>query len=337
MAKNGLGTTYPNPMVGCVVVHNNEILGEGWHYKAGLPHAEVNAIANVTDKKKLKESTLYVSLEPCNHFGTTPPCTELIISCGIKRVVIGSSDPNPKVNGSGISRLKKAGCQVTHGILKDLCDNLNKRFNKFYLDKRPYILLKWAQTSDGFIAPLNEVRDEKLEPVWISNTYSRQRVHKIRSIEQAILIGTNTALMDDPSLTTRDWFGKSPTRIIIDKDLKLPNTASFFDDKSLTIVLTEKDALNHDNIHYEKLTFDHDLIKQICEILYKYNIQSVLVEGGAKTLQSFIDSGYWDEAFIFKSEMRLGEGICAPDFSERIMIEENIKGDILQHFKNPRL
>lgn len=337
LAKNGLGTTYPNPLVGCVIVHEGKIIGEGWHYKAGQPHAEVNAITNVADKKNLKDSVLYVSLEPCNHYGSTPPCTDLIVASGIRQVVIGSSDPNPKVNGSGILRLREAGCEVTHRVLEDQCRELNKRFNTFHKEKRPYILLKWAQTKDGFISPLDQNRNDKKKPVWISNSFSRQRVHKLRSIEQAILIGTHTALKDNPSLTTRDWVGRSPIRIVIDKELKIPENYLVFDKSSQTIVITAKEILNQDNLIFEKVDFDHNLIQQICDILFTYNIQSVLIEGGGKTLQSFIDADLWDEAFVFRSQFKLGQGVNAPNFSATIIAEENIKEDILHYFKNPRL
>jgi len=337
LAKNGLGTTYPNPLVGCVIVHNNKVIGEGWHYKAGQPHAEVNAIAHVAHKKDLKEATLYVSLEPCNHFGATPPCSELIITSGIKRIVIGSKDPNPKVNGSGILKLKEAGCEVIHGVLSERCDDLNKRFNTYHQKKRPYIILKWAQTKDGFIAPQDSQRAIKKKPIWISNEYSRQWVHKLRSMEQAILVGTRTVLMDNPSLTVRDWNGPSPIRIVIDRNLDIPKNASVFDENSMTIIITEKEATNKDHLFYEKICFTENFIDQVCDILHRHTIQSVIVEGGAKTLQSFIDANCWDESFVFTSEMKLNTGISAPQFSGKLVSEENLKGDILQHYKNSGL
>jgi diaminohydroxyphosphoribosylaminopyrimidine deaminase/5-amino-6-(5-phosphoribosylamino)uracil reductase len=337
LAKNGLGTTYPNPLVGCVIVHKNKIIGEGWHYKAGQPHAEVNAIAHVTHKNDLKEATLYVSLEPCNHFGATPPCSELIISSGIKRIVIGSKDPNPRVNGSGILKLKEAGCEVIHGILSELCDDLNKRFNTYHQKKRPYIILKWAQTKDGFIAPQDSQRSIKKKPIWISNEYSRQWVHKLRSMEQAILVGTKTVLMDNPSLTVRDWNGSSPIRIVIDRNLDIPINASVFDENSMTILLTEKEATNKDHLFYEKICFKENFIEQVCDILHRHTIQSVIVEGGATTLQSFIDANCWDESFVFISEMKLNTGISAPQFSGKLVSKENLKGDILHHYKNSGL
>ena len=214
LAKNGLGATYPNPLVGSVIVYKNKIIGEGWHQKAGAPHAEVNAINSVKDESLLNKSTIYVSLEPCSHFGKTPPCSDLIIAKGIKKVIIGTVDPFAEVAGRGIKKLMEAGCEVQVGILEKECQDLNKRFFTFHQKKRPYIILKWAQTTDGFIAPKVQ---EKREPVWITNQYSKQLVHKWRSEEQAILVGTNTAIADNPKLNTRLWNGKNPVRVVIDK------------------------------------------------------------------------------------------------------------------------
>ena len=243
LAKNGLGTTYPNPMVGSVIVYNDEIIGEGWHQKAGESHAEVNAINSVKDKSLLSKSTIYVSLEPCSHFGKTPPCCDLIIKNNIPNVVIGTVDPFAKVAGNGIKKLLEAGKNVTIGILEDECNDLNKRFFTFHTKKRPYIILKWAESADGFIAPSSK---DKKEPVWITNEISRQLVHKWRSEEQAILVGTQTVLDDNPSLTTRDWFGKNPIRIVLDQNNKISKENHIFDSQAKTLSIS-KDEINFNN------------------------------------------------------------------------------------------
>ncbi len=336
LAKNGLGTTYPNPLVGSVIVHNHIIIGEGWHYKAGQPHAEVNAINSVENEQLLKEATIYVSLEPCSHYGKTPPCADLIIERGIKKVVVGSLDPNPKVAGRGIKKLMEAGCQVIVGVLENECDGLNKRFFTFHHKKRPYIFLKWAQTVDGFISPKNESRKET-KPVWITNEFSRQLVHKMRSDEQTILVGTNTVLQDNPSLTVRDWAGENPTRIVIDRNLKIPQEYSVFDASSKTIVFNEKQTTNSEKLDLEKIDFSKEIPQQICETLFRRNIQSIIVEGGAKTLQSFIDANLWDEAFVFNGSISFGEGIKAPIFKGILISEKKIKNDSLRIFKNPNI
>jgi len=344
LAKNGLGTTYPNPLVGSVLVCDSKIIGEGWHYKAGQPHAEVNAIKSVVDKDLLKKATIYVSLEPCSHFGKTPPCADLIIDSGIKTVVIGSTDPNPKVAGTGIKKLIEAGCAVTIGVLEHECINLNKRFFTFHNKKRPYIILKWAQTKDGFIAPAEtstiskKITEQK--PVWITNRYSRQRTHKLRSEEQAILVGTNTVLKDNPSLTTRDWKGSSPTRIIIDRNLRIPPEASVLDGKVPTIILTEKQKEASENISFEVVDFQKNIAQQICTVLHKHNIQSVIIEGGAMTINTFIAENLWDEAHILTGNSVFKKGVKAPNISEEkqteisLLSEENLQNDTLQLFKN---
>lgn len=332
LAKNGLGTTYPNPLVGCVIVHEQKILGEGWHYQAGRPHAEVNAIKSVPQEKLLQEATLYVSLEPCSHFGKTPPCAHLIIEKGIKKVVIGSLDPNPLVAGRGIQKLKEAGCEVIVGVLQKECDTLNKRFFTFHQKKRPYVFLKWAESQDGFIAPKN--RNEQ-KPVWITNSFSRQRVHKMRAEEQAILVGTQTVLMDNPSLTTRDWEGHSPLRVILDKNLRIPKTAHVFDETVPTLVFSEKAAENSSHVTYQVIDFSKDVATQILSVLYDKNIQSLMVEGGAQTLQTFIDENLWDEAFVFKGPVSFTEGIKAPTINGTLIHQDTLKEDQLFHFKNP--
>ena len=334
LAKNGLGTTYPNPLVGSVIVYNGRIIGEGWHHKSGLGHAEVNAISSVEDKDLLKDATIYVSLEPCSHHGKTPPCADLIIASGIKKVVIGSRDPNPKVAGKGIQKLVGDGCDVITGVLEKECDGLNRRFFTFHQKKRPYIFLKWAESADGFMAPLASKRASKKEPIWISNEYSRQFVHKMRTTEQAILVGTTTVELDNPALTARDWSGTNPLRVVIDRLLKLPEEVSVLDREVKTIIITEKEKIHKDNLFYEKIDFSEDVASQICTILYRYQIQSLIVEGGMKTLQTFIDEKLWDEALIFKGNVNFGNGIAAPKFQGSQFSEEKIKEDTLQQFKN---
>ena len=327
LAKNGLGTTYPNPLVGSVIVYNYEIIGEGWHRKSGEAHAEVNAINSVKDKSLLSKSTIYVSLEPCSHFGKTPPCCDLIIANKIQNVVIGTIDPFAKVAGSGIKKLIEAGKKVTVGILDDECNELNKRFFTFHTKKRPYIILKWAESRDGFIAPISK---EKQEPVWITNSFSRQLVHKWRSEEQAILVGTQTVLDDNPKLDTRNWSGNNPTRIILDRTGKISEDYHVKDQKIKTIVITEKENLQStENLIYENCIFDIRVVFSVCEILHKHNIQSVIIEGGRQTIQTFIDANIWDEARIFKGQKSLEKGIEAPVIAYKNIEKQAIQGDEL--------
>ena len=333
LAQHGLGTTYPNPLVGAVIVHNGLIIGEGWHYRAGGPHAEVVAIQAVKEDAKLKEATIYVSLEPCSHFGKTPPCADLIISKGIKKVVIGCTDPNPKVAGKGIQKLRDAGCEVIIDVAKEACLALNKRVFTFHQKKRPYIFLKWAETQDGYIAPSSR---SKQEPVWISNQYSRQHTHKLRASEQAILVGTTTVIDDNPTLTTRDWHGSSPLRIVLDRHLKVPNDAAVFKGEGPTLVLTEKLKENSGNVQFEQIDFSKEIAAQILAIIYRYNIQSVIVEGGAKTLQTFIDANLWDEAFVYTGMAKFNEGTIAPIIDGEVLSSKKLKNDLLTQYKNSR-
>ncbi len=331
LAKNGLGTTYPNPLVGSVIVYDGKIIGEGWHRKAGEPHAEVNAVNSVKDKSLLAKATIYVSLEPCNHFGKTPPCCDLIIQHKIPNVVIGTVDPNSKVAGTGIKRLVEHGCHVTVGILEKECHELNKRFFTFHNKKRPYIILKWAESKDGFMAPLFK---EKQEPVWISNAYSRQLVHQWRSQEQAILVGTRTVLDDNPKLDVRNWTGENPIRVVLDSTGKINNDYFVKDGKTKTIIITEQENLTlGENVIYESIIFDNQLTQKITDILYKYGIQSIIVEGGKQTLQTFIDHDFWDEARVFIGNISLNEGIKAPLLSG-ISKTTEIKDDQLKLFLN---
>ncbi|WP_100615568.1 bifunctional diaminohydroxyphosphoribosylaminopyrimidine deaminase/5-amino-6-(5-phosphoribosylamino)uracil reductase RibD [Confluentibacter citreus] len=320
IAKNGLGSTRPNPMVGCVIVHNSIIIGEGFTSTYGGNHAEVNAINSVVDKNLLKDATQYVTLEPCSHFGKTPPCSDLIIKYNIPNVVIGCIDDNIKVAGKGVEKLKNAGCQVTVGVLEDECKKHHKRFFTFHNKKRPYIILKWAETKDGFIAP--ETKKEQ-KPVWISNEYSRQLTHKWRAEEQAILVGTNTVLQDNPSLTVRDWTGQNPIRIVLDKNLKLPKNQAVFNDEAQTMVISKN------NIDFSK-----DVAIQICDLLFQKDINSVIIEGGKHTLQTFIDENLWDEARIFTGDVQFNKGLKAPHLHGKLISEENIKDDILKTYRN---
>lgn len=320
IAKNGLGNTAPNPMVGCVIVHNNTIIAEGFTSPFGGNHAEVNAINSVNDKAILKAATLYVTLEPCSHFGKTPPCSDLIIKHQIPNVVIGCIDDNPKVAGKGISKLKASGCNVTVGILEDECKAHHKRFFTFHNKKRPYIILKWAETQDGFIAPATK---ENNKPVWITNTFSRQLVHKWRAEEQAILVGTNTVIEDNPSLTVRDWTGNNPIRVVIDKDEKLNKAYSVFNLEAETLKITPK-----------TINFNKPVAHEICSYLHNNNINSVIIEGGAQTLQTFINENLWDEARVFSGNAIFKTGIKAPLFNGQLVSEQSILKDTLKIYAN---
>lgn len=338
LAKNGLGTTYPNPLVGSVIVYENQIIGEGWHRKAGEPHAEVNAVNSVKDKSLLAKSTIYVSLEPCSHFGKTPPCCDLIIANKIPNIVIGTVDPFAKVSGNGIKKLIEAGRNVTVGILEDECNELNKRFFTFHKNKRPYVILKWAESQDGFLSPHEILRkaqnDNEKKPVWITNQYSRQLVHKWRTEEQAILVGTQTVLDDNPKLDSRDWRGNNPVRIVLDRSGKIPNNYFVKDNKSDTIIITEQENLqNSSKISFENAIFDSNLAFSILDILFKKDIQSVIIEGGKQTLQTFIDANLWDEARVFKGTIYFGNGTKSPDFKVNLVSKETILNDELLIFK----
>jgi diaminohydroxyphosphoribosylaminopyrimidine deaminase/5-amino-6-(5-phosphoribosylamino)uracil reductase len=312
-------------------VYNGKIIGEGWHRKAGEPHAEVNAVNSVKDKSLLAKSTIYVSLEPCSHFGKTPPCCDLIIAHKIPNVVVGTVDPNSKVAGNGIKRLIENGINVTVGVLEKECQNLNKRFFTFHNKKRPYIILKWAESLDGYIAPLNK---EKKEPVWISNEFSRQLVHKWRTEEQAILVGTKTVLDDNPKLNVREWLGDNPVRVVLDRTGKITEDYYVKDKKTKTIVITEEENLTlSENLIYESVIFDIQLTKKIVTILYQYGIQSILIEGGKQTLQSFIDDNLWDEARVFIGAISIKKGL-KPPYLNGISKTEKIKDDQLKLFLN---
>ena len=333
LAVKGLGQVAPNPMVGSVIVCDGEIIGEGYHEQYGQAHAEVNAINAVKDKTLLKKSTLYVNLEPCSHFGKTPPCADLIVEHKIPYVVIGSIDTNSLVSGKGIEKLAKAGIDVKVGVLEEDCKKLNKRFFTFHEKKRPYIILKWAQTADGFIdAKRNEENTSK--PIQISNSDSKKLLHLWRSQEQAIMIGTNTALLDNPQLTVREVKGKNPLRITIDKWLRIPKQFNLFDKTTPTLIFTSVDEPSQSNLEFVKINFEQAVIPQVLEELYKRNIHSLLVEGGELLLNSFIDEGLWDSARVFISEKELGKGVKAPILKQKPIVKENISGDKLLFYVN---
>ena len=323
LARLGMGNVSPNPMVGCVIVHDGLIIGEGYHRQYGMSHAEVNAINNVRCKELLKESTLYVTLEPCSHFGKTPPCSNLIIEKCIPNVVVGIIDPFAHVSGKGIEKLRKHGCRVIVGCLEEKCMELNRRFFTFHQKKRPYIILKWAQTADGFI-DIDRTHEYYGQPTWITNDLSRIAVHKMRSDEAAIIIGTNTAQKDNPSLTTRDWYGNSPVRIVIDKELRLSSELSLFDQQTLTIVYTSKECGVKKNLEFVRIIFDGTELIQILSDLHKRSIVSLIVEGGQRLLNSFIDQGLWDEARVFTGKRTFSEGVRAPKFDAPTVRSEEL-------------
>jgi diaminohydroxyphosphoribosylaminopyrimidine deaminase/5-amino-6-(5-phosphoribosylamino)uracil reductase len=334
LAKNGLGTTYPNPMVGSVIVYEGKIIGEGWHKKSGEQHAEVLAVNSVKDKTLLTKSTIYVSLEPCSHYGKTPPCCDLIIKNGIPNVVIGTVDPNIKVAGNGIKKLIDAGVSVIVGILEKECKELNKRFFTFHEKKRPYVILKWAESQDGFIAPAKIIRKEQ-KPFWITNEYSRQLVHKWRSEEQAILVGTNTVIDDNPRLDVRDWSGNNPIRIVLDKNNRIQNDSHVYDNQTKTIFLCHSiTSINSENTIFEKIDFEKNIASQILEILYKHKIQSLIIEGGRQTLQTFINENLWDEARIFVGNESFENGTKAPIVVMKSIQKHTIENDELIIFSN---
>lgn len=325
LAALGLGSVSPNPMVGCVIVCEGKIIGEGYHQKYGEAHAEVNAISSVKHKEMLPKSTVYVSLEPCAHHGKTPPCADLLVASKVQRVVVCNSDPNPLVGGKGMERLKKAGIDVESGLLEAQGWKLNRRFFTAMERKRPYVILKWAQTADGFIAR------ENFDSKWISNAYSRQLVHKWRSEEDAILIGTNTARYDNASLTTRDWQGKNPLRVVLDRNLSLKPDLHLFDGAVPTICFSEKES---DGRNCEVVTLDGLNLSAMLDYLLRRGVQSLIVEGGSKLLHSFIENDIWDEARTFVSNTYFGSGIEAPKINRNPSGVESVLEDKLIYYQN---
>lgn len=334
LAQLGICDVAPNPMVGCVIVHDGKIIGEGYHQKFGGPHAEVHAINSVKDQELLKKSTLYVSLEPCAHHGKTPPCADLIVEKQIPHVVVGTVDPFAEVAGKGIEHMRKAGIQVEVGLLEEECRDLNRRFFTFHEKKRPYIILKWAQTLDGFI---DTDRTGTQHPTWITNALSKRLVHKQRSEEQAILIGTNTAEFDNPALTVREWSGNQPVRITIDRKSRLAPGLTIFDGKAPTWVFTEVEKSDAENLKFIRLDFNRNILPQMMDELYQRGILSVIVEGGSKLLKSFLELNLWDRAFIYTGNQFFGKGVEAPHISGELLdykILDDCKLHILKN-RNP--
>lgn len=327
LASAGFGKVSPNPMVGAVVVHQGKIIGEGYHTSFGNPHAEVEAIRSVNDKNLLSSSTLYVNLEPCNHFGKTPPCTDLILENKIPEVVICNLDPNPLVAGKGIARLKENGVKIITGILVNEGAFLNRRFFTFHSKKRPYIILKWAQTEDGFIDQIRTDSNAKINP--ISSEMSHYLSHQWRSVEDAILVGKNTVIKDNPQLTTRLIKGKNPIRIILDRNLSASNESKIYSNESKTIILNSIREEKKEHLYFHKMDKDHFSPDKISAFLYSQNIQSVIIEGGAITLQKFIDEDHWDEARVFTAPLHFKEGIKAPELKTEVSEKSIINGDKL--------
>ncbi len=332
LAGKALGKTYPNPLVGSVIVHNDRIIGEGFHKKAGEPHAEINAINSVKneDKHLIPESTIYVSLEPCAHFGKTPPCALKIVELGFKKVVIGAMDSHDKVNGKGKKIITDAGIEVVSCVLENECRELNKRFFTYHEKKRPFIILKWAQSSDGFM-------DQDFKPTQISNSLSKQLVHQMRSEEHAILVGKNTALNDNPSLTVREIDGRNPIRILIDFNLDVPENFNIYNNEAETIIFNSIKNTEYKHLKFIKIEKENSL-NQILEKLYELQIQSVIIEGGRFTLQQFIDQNLWDEAVIFKNpNLNLENGTKAPTFDFHPEKTEKLRDCDVLFFRNQSL
>ena len=329
LALKGEGLTYPNPMVGSVVVYDGKIVGEGFHIRAGLPHAEVNAVNSVSDKAKLKSSTLYVNLEPCSHFGKTPPCTDFIISNSIPRVVIGTIDTSDKVSGEGFKRLKNAGCEVKTGVFEEECRRINRRFFTFHEKKRPYITLKWAQSADRYLDVLRS-EDHKIEPTWITGKPERALVHKWRACEQAILAGAGTVRSDAPMLNVREWKGPDPLRLILSSSGSIDPGSFGNEKKDKIVVFTHNKNAEIANSVIVKLNNDVPSSLQVAEYLYKAGIQSLLIEGGAKVLNHFIATGLWDEARIFTGDKYFKAGVIAPVMKGILLSRTVFSGSILE-------
>ena len=336
LARGGVGHTSPNPMVGAVVVHSGRIIGEGYHRKCGEAHAEVNAIASVReqDRSLLKDSTIYVSLEPCSHYGKTPPCAELIVKTDIPRVVVGCLDPFPQVSGRGVRMLREAGVEVITGVMEAECKALNRAFMTMQTAHRPYVILKWAQSADGF---LDRVRTSAEEPpVVLSSAETLRRVHRLRTEVRAILVGTRTALLDNPSLTVRHWEGPSPLRIALDRSLKIPATHHLLDGTVPTLILTEKAVESRANVSYVQVDFNRPLAAPVMAVLAERKIDSLLVEGGTRLLQTFLSEGLWDEARVETAPVSLGEGVPAPRLEEAVLREAitTREGHVIEAFNH---
>jgi len=342
LALGGQGNVAPNPMVGAVIVHNDQIIGEGFHAVYGQAHAEVNAINSVANKELLKESTLYVLLEPCSHYGKTPPCTDRIIEYGIPRVVIATTDPNPKVAGRGVEILRQNGKEVIVGVLKDEAIELNRRFITFHTKNRPYVILKWAQTMDGFIDKKREA-SEPINSNWITNELARSLVHRWRSEEQAVLVGTNTVEKDNPQLNVRNWSGRSPIRVVVDRKLRLPISSNVFDGSQPTLLITGNNSSSLarkaeftgiNNLEIITIDFIKGIENQILKELADREIISVIIEGGAMLLTSFIQKNLWDEARVFVGSKFFGEGVKAPAIKGKLVSYDEIGDSKLFVYRN---
>ncbi|MGY5353262.1 bifunctional diaminohydroxyphosphoribosylaminopyrimidine deaminase/5-amino-6-(5-phosphoribosylamino)uracil reductase RibD [Wenyingzhuangia sp. IMCC45533] len=332
LAKKGTRRAYPNPSVGAVVVYNDCIIGEGYTNEYGGAHAEVNAINSVADKSLLSKSSLYVTLEPCAHYGKTPPCANLIKEKNIPKIFIGCLDTFSEVSGKGIQILLEAGREVHVGVLEDECLDLHKRFLTFHNKQRPYVILKWAETQDGFIDKERSVTDiRQAQPTWISNDFSKQKVHQLRAKEHAIMVGTKTALKDNPSLTTRTYGGLSPVRVLLDKSLKVPVDFELYNQEAKTIVFTEKKG-THKGVLYVEIDFSKNIIPQVLKHLHQQQIQSVIVEGGKQLLTSFIESNSWDEAYVFVGQSLFWKGVEAPLLNRKEKKVTTVHGDLLKHY-----
>ncbi len=333
LAQKGKLDTSPNPRVGCVIVNDGKIIGEGYHQKYGEAHAEVNAINAVQDKAQLKDATLYVNLEPCAHFGKTPPCAELIVKHKIPKVIISNRDPHAEVDGKGIDLLKRHNTKVKTGILEEKGQHINRRFFTFHQKKRPYIILKWAETQDGFLSRLSS--DPDFEDNWITSQSSKTLVHLWRAEESAILIGKNTALVDQPSLTTRLVKGASPTRLIIDRELEVSEDSPLFRSDAKTIIFNNHKNESKAHIQYISLDFNKNILPQLMKTLYELNIQSVIVEGGAYTIKQFIEQNLWDEARQFIGQKTFGNGILSPSIHSSLLTrQQKIEQDVLNTYLN---
>lgn len=327
LAQKAIGNTYPNPLVGSVIVHNDKIIGEGYHHKAGENHAEINAINSVEDKSLIPESTIYVSLEPCAHFGKTPPCALKIVELGFKKVVIGAMDSHDKVNGKGKKIIQEAGIEVVSGVFEKECIELNKRFLTYHEKRRPFIILKWAESGDRFM-------DKDFKPTQISNALTKQFVHQLRSNEHSILIGTMTALRDNPSLTTREIVGRNPIRILIDIDLKVPKDFNVYSNEAETLVFNSVKEGDEGNIKFIK-TSRENFIENMLKTLYELQIHSIIVEGGSLVLQQFIDAGLWDETIIIKNKnLVLENGTKAPRFNKTPIDTRDFRDNVIEFYKN---
>ena len=328
LARKGALDVSPNPMVGCVIVNDGEIIGEGYHKKYGKNHAEVNAIHSVNDKSLLKNSILYVNLEPCCHHGKTPPCTDLILKYNIPKVVIGCIDTFSKVSGQGMKKLKDNSVEVIYGVLEKECTELNKRFFCYHTKKRPYIILKWAKSKDNFIAPINQEK-----PFWMTSEKSKKLVHSWRAEEDAILVGRKTVVADNPSLTVRMCEGKNPIRIIIDKELSLDKKSNVFDDQAETIVFNNIKSAIIDKTTYLKADFNN-LNEGILNQLYNRDILSLIIEGGTITINSFIEKNLYDEIRVFTADKLLEKGINSPELPDINLIKTSIiNNDKLEVYK----